>query len=218
MKQYAMVIDLRKCLGCHTCAVTCKAQWQVPADEERCRVEHLGPAQTPYGLAQTFRPALCNHCRNPACVPVCPVPPMRHKFRGPDGQETSATVAATWKDPFNGIVMVDTKRCTGCGACVKACPYKARYLRVEEDKNKKADKCNFCVELLELGQQPACVRNCLADAMFFGDLNDKNSVVYKYINQGSVQVTPRYSNIGPNVYYYGNKKDLYLLKSMARPA
>ncbi len=70
-------------------------------------------------------------------------------------------VAATWKDPFDGTVQIDKNRCIGCGACVDACPYNARYVNpalvddVSDDG--KADKCTYCKPRLDAGLlQHAC--------------------------------------------------------------
>ena len=37
---YAMVIDTRKCVGCHACSVACKAEFEVPLGVQRSWVEH----------------------------------------------------------------------------------------------------------------------------------------------------------------------------------
>ncbi len=211
MAQYAMVIDLRKCLGCHSCALACKAQWQVPAAESRCRLQVHGPGQTPEGLALAFQPRMCNQCDDPPCVPVCPVTPLMRHF-GKGVGKTAIPIAATWKNPLNGIVEVDPARCIGCGACVKACPYEARYLKPGSAGHKTADKCDFCLELLEAGKEPVCVSNCLADAMFFGNLADSESAVSRYLQDGAVRLTVGAgSDPGSNVYYYGRPQELYML-------
>lgn len=214
-----MVVDLDKCLGCHTCSVTCKAEWQVPAEKGRSWVKRLGPSKTSHGLSQTFYPGRCNHCDTPVCVTVCPVPPVpRTFFDETSGQTASVNIAATWKDPLDGVVLIDKERCIGCGSCVAACPYGARYMKIGPDKQKKADKCTFCIERLVQGLQPACVANCLTDALIFGDKNDPSSAVYEYIKKGAVRIRSSAVNIGPNVYYYGSKKDIELLTSMVTPS
>ena len=58
-----------------------------------------------------FVPKLCNQCDNPPCVQVCPV-------------------GATYKTP-DGVVLVDRKWCIGCGYCIMACPYGARFFHPE---------------------------------------------------------------------------------------
>lgn len=67
--------------------------------------------------------------------------------------------------------------CIGCEMCVDACPYGARYMNYTLDEP-KADKCTFCMELVEHGEVPACVKTCLSEARVFGDLHDKKSEVY----------------------------------------
>lgn len=38
--QYAMVIDTRRCIGCHACTVSCKSENNVPLGSQRCWVEN----------------------------------------------------------------------------------------------------------------------------------------------------------------------------------
>jgi tetrathionate reductase subunit B len=125
-------------------------------------------------------------------------------------------VAATYKDPFTGIVLIDRERCIGCGACVEACPYGARYLDEEAD-DPRSDKCTFCAERTEAGLEPACVQTCLSRARIFGSLDDPKSEVSKYIKKGAERLESDAVKIGPNVYYFGNSKDMHLLKSTCTP-
>ncbi len=219
-----MIIDLDKCVGCHACAIACRAEWEVPvgkdsADRERKRnfVKRLGPSNTPHGLSSTYYPALCNHCDKPACVDVCPADKVEVTFKdAKTGATKTMAVAATWKDPFNGTVQIDKERCLGCGACADACPYDARYVNEDGDEP-KADKCTFCVERVAEGLEPACVQTCLARARIFGDLSDPNSEVAKYVKKGAARLESAKVKIGPNVRYYGNKKDMHLLTSTCTP-
>lgn len=217
MVQYAMVVDLHKCVGCHSCAVACKSEWQVPSEFGRSWVKRLGPDKTPHGMAHTFYPGHCNHCDHPPCVAICPVSKIPKKFEKPSQQALSLDVAAIWKDPLNGTVQIDKERCTGCGACVKECPYEAIYINSAIGKNGVADKCSFCLERLAAGFEPACVATCPSEARIFGDLHDPNSLVIKYITRGAQALTSWKVGVGPNVYYMGSKKDMFLLNKTSAP-
>ncbi len=215
--QYGMVIDLEKCIGCHACTIACKAEWEVPTESGRNWVRRLGPAATPHGLASTYYPGLCNHCNEPACVEICPADVEEMTFTdAKTGKKKTMEVAATWKDPFNGSVQIDKARCIGCGACADACPYEARYVN-EDLEEPKADKCTFCMPRVEKGLTPACVQTCLAGARIFGDLDDPKSEIAQYIKNGAYGLSSAAVQIGPNVRYYGNKRDTYLLTSTSTP-
>ncbi len=215
-----MIIDIDKCIGCHACTIACKAEWEVPAQFGRNWVYRLGPAQTSQGLSYTYYPGLCNHCDQPSCVDVCPADPVSMTFKdAKTGKTVTMEVAATWKDPFNGTVQIDKKRCIGCGACRDACPYGARYINedlADDESMGKADKCTYCVERLAEGLEPACVQTCLAGARIFGDLDDPESEVSKYVKKGAKGLTSPAVQIGPNSMYYGSKKaDMELLMQSA---
>ncbi len=218
--KYGMIIDMDKCVGCHACSVACKAEWEVPTRFDRSWLYRLGPSMTSAGIAYTFYVGLCNHCDIPVCVDVCPADPVRMFLKDTiTGKTVLMEVSATWKDPFNGTVQVDHDRCIGCGACVEACPYNARFINYDlaDDKSLgKVDKCTLCVERTAEGLQPACVLTCLAESRIFGDFDDPDSVVAKYAAKGAKGLTSEAVQIGPNVLYYGTREaDMELLFAQA---
>jgi len=223
MRQYAMIIDLNRCVGCHACALACRAEWDIPAQDgyRRNWVKNLGPAKTSHGLSFTAYPGLCNHCDKPACVPVCPADQIKKTFTEPKtGKTKTMTVAATWKNPFDGTVQIDKTRCLGCGACADACPYGARYVNTniankDLDGDGIADKCTFCKPRVEAGLRPACVQTCIADARIFGWRDEPK--IADYIKKGAIRLSSAKVQTGPNVYYYGQAKDLELLTKTSTP-
>ncbi len=155
---------------------------------------------------------LCNHCKSPSCVKVCPT-------------------GATWKRDSDGIVMMDMHRCIGCRYCMAACPYGARSFNWQEpdDESIKQDgdrpttaypkrtkgvveKCTFCTEKIRAANGadviPACVAAANAeakaagedeDAMTFGKLTDPK---IKTILSEQRTICRRVAlGTGPNVYY-----------------
>ena len=116
MSQYAIITDLNKCVGCLACVVGCKSANDVPIGKFWNTVVRVGPTPKFEGAngkdtEMYFLPLGCQHCANPECVNVCP---------------TGASVKLD-----DGTVQVDAEMCIGCGLCLSACPYDARYLNEE---------------------------------------------------------------------------------------
>ncbi|MGC8792826.1 MAG: 4Fe-4S dicluster domain-containing protein, partial [Bryobacteraceae bacterium] len=121
---------------------------------------------------------------------------------------------ATFQGP-DGIVQIDRNLCIGCGFCVEACPYDARYLN---PVTQKVDKCDFCAARLERGQLPACVTTCPAHAKYFGDLEDPRSEVYRLVyDRGARRTESEQVRIGPNVYYLGSRGEPELVQEAFPP-
>jgi len=179
-RQYGMVIDVRKCIGCHACTVACKSEFGVPLGENRSWVEYTEKGTYP-NVGRSFLPRLCNHCSEPPCVKVCPT-------------------NATYRREQDGIVVIDDGLCIGCKYCIHACPYNARFLNPVTGF---ADKCDFCIHRVSQGVEPACVNTCVGGARIFGDLSDPGSTVSQLIAKNRVTVLRREMGTLPNVYYIG---------------
>ncbi len=183
-KRYGMLVDMRKCIGCQACTVSCSMENLPPLGQFRTTVLQYEIDQTDKSVpsAMVSLPRLCNHCDNPPCVPVCPV---------------QATFQRT-----DGIVLVDNERCVGCGYCVQACPYDARFINHE---TQTADKCTFCEHRLAVGLLPACVESCVGGARVIGDLNNKESTISRMIasHQDKIKVLKPAMGTSPHVYYIG---------------
>ncbi len=178
-KRWAMVIDLRRCVGCYGCQVSCKMENGIPYEGFRMWVETYEYGKYPR-VRRLFLPRMCNHCDNPPCVPVCPVKAIYK--RG------------------DGVVLIDSSKCIGCGYCVQACPYGAIYKNPDRGTS---DKCTLCEHRLAQGLLPACATNCFGKAIYFGDLADPNSVVSKLIRENKVHVLKPEMGTDPMVFYIG---------------
>lgn len=184
-RRMAMVIDLRRCFGCHACSVACKAQFDVPLGVWRSWVIVTERGKYP-NVKRQFLPVLCNHCENTPCLKGCPA-------------------TAIMRDD-NGIVRQLEDECIGCGYCIQICPYKMRF---RHPVKKVVNKCNFCVERVEQGLEPACVNTCNAKARIFGDLNDPNSEISKLIAKNPVRALLPEQNTHPKVFYIGLDEGMY---------
>ncbi len=205
---YAMGIDIHKCIGCGRCVDACKKENKVPEEPiyfrtwvERYIIPPEGESyvDSPNGgrdgfpelpsevdiLRTFFVPKLCNHCANPPCVQVCPV---------------GATFVSR-----DGVVLVDETYCVGCRYCIQACPYGARYLHPTK---KVADKCTFCYHRLRRGLLPACVEVCPTQARVFGEVGRRSSPLRRFLRFNDVTVLKPSLNTDPKVYYAGAGREV----------
>lgn len=175
--RYGFLVDLRRCIGCHTCSVVCKAENQVNLGVWRTWVKQIEKGHHPK-VTKSFLPLLCNNCEKPICVTVCPV--KANKIR-PDG-----------------IVTYDPHRCVGCRYCMASCPYEVRYVNPIK---RFVEKCHWCTHRVEIGLEPACVEACPSGARVFGNLKDPKSKISKLIHDNPVQVLLPEMGTHPQVYY-----------------
>lgn len=183
-KNLAMLIDLRKCVGCSSCATSCKAENGVPLGVFRSWVKVVEKGIYP-NVSSHFLPRLCQHCEDAPCLTNCPT-------------------NATYRND-DGIVLINYDRCMTCGMCVSSCPYRARFINPER---KTADKCTFCAHKVARGELPACVDACPYGARIFGDLNDPNSEIRKIMDTEPVQVLSPERGTRPKNFYIGLDRDL----------
>jgi tetrathionate reductase subunit B len=195
---YAYAVDVSRCIGCCTCMRACRAENDVPEGcfrtwVERFRVSADGRVQVDVAAQDDFVfqempadsivkaffvPKLCNHCEKSVCSQVCPV-------------------GAAYSTP-EGVVLVDKKRCIGCGYCVQACPYGTRYIH---PATHTADKCTFCYHRITRGLPPACVLACPKAARIYGDLNDPTSRLSTLLKQRRFRVLKPEMGTHPKCYY-----------------
>jgi Fe-S-cluster-containing dehydrogenase component len=178
MPRYAMVIDTRRCIGCHSCTAACKIHNELPVEVIHNPVVTVGPKGVFPDVHMEHLPLLCMHCENAPCVNACP------------------TGASQKRE--DGIVFVDEAKCVGCKACMMACPYGARSFVPEQGI---VQKCTFCMEQVDQGQEPYCVKTCHQKARIFGDLLDENSQVSQLVNKEKAEPLMPELNTDAYVFY-----------------
>ena len=160
MTQMSFYFDQTRCTGCYTCAVACKDWYDIDAGPINwMRVHTIENGRFPH-LFVAYLCSPCYHCANAPCALACPVD-------------------AITKREDDGIVVVDREKCLGNGECrtlcLNACPWDAPQFGPEE--NAKMQKCDFCLERLEAGQQPICVEAC---PMYALDVSPLDKLKAKY--------------------------------------
>lgn len=192
--RYGMVIDLKRCIGCHGCQIFCRAENATPTGMLWSRLLFYEFGKYPR-VRKMPLPVQCLHCTTPACVDVCPT-------------------GASAKRP-DGIVTIASDKCTGCLNCLLVCPSGARQSYPDQAYPEQAEyfpgqgltpyekagarqhagdgvgKCDFCLSRAEQGLKPVCVANCMTKARSFGDLDDRESEVSQLLRRREVlQIHP----------------------------
>lgn len=155
----AFLYDVNRCSGCYCCQMACKdehcgndwAPYAKPQPETGHfwgRLDYIERGQVPHvKVAHIWIP--CQHCQNAPCVTACPIDAIRTRN--------------------DGLVIIDTKTCTGCQLCVIACPYDCIFYNAQLQL---AQKCTGCAHLLDRGfpiKEPRCSDICFHDAIMFGE-------------------------------------------------
>lgn len=177
--QYGFLIDHDRCIGCHACTVACKSENSVPVGNFRTWVKYTEVGAFP-SVKRSFAVLRCNHCTSAPCVTICPVGALEKR---PDG-----------------IVDLDRDACFGCRACMQACPYDALHLNEERGA---VEKCHFCAHRVEQGMAPACAVVCPTEAIVYGDLHDKESLIARRVSEEVTLLRRIEQKTGPNVHYVG---------------
>jgi Fe-S-cluster-containing dehydrogenase component len=108
----------------------------------------VGPLEIGNSLRMGFIVMRCFHCTKPVCLNACPTKAISKRL--------------------DGIVVIDADLCTGCKACIEACPFGAPQFNPEKNI---VEKCTMCMHRIDKGLKPACVEACPNKAIYFGDIN-----------------------------------------------
>ena len=176
MAQYGFFFDQSRCTGCKTCAVACKNWYRLPPGPLKyLRTYEYEKGSFP-NVRIHFQWVPCYHCEEPVCV-------------------TNCAPQAMYKEDKYGAVLIDSEKCDGCRICYDVCPYGAPVFESDEVGG-KAQKCNMCIDRLELGELPVCVLACPTRALDFGPLS---SLMARYGNKSDLEDMPSSRTTKPSV-------------------
>jgi molybdopterin-containing oxidoreductase family iron-sulfur binding subunit len=208
---WGMAVDLTSCTGCSNCSVSCQAENNIPViGKEQVRNRRImhwiridryysNNAENPEVFHQ---PVMCQHCDNAPCENVCPVSATPHSEEGLNQMAYNRCVGTKYcinncpykVRRFNWFQYVkndefDFASNSDLGRMVLNPDVTVRSRGVVE-------KCSFCVQRIQEKKaeakvagrklsdgevQPACVQSCPANALVFGDMNDPESKISKYL-------------------------------------
>lgn len=107
-RRWRMLIDTRKCIGCHACTVACIAENNLPPGVTYRTVHIVEDGDYP-NVTRWFMPTNCMQCANPPCV-----------------KAANAVIPGAMAQRPDGIVTIDYTKMKGrpvFEAAKKACPY-----------------------------------------------------------------------------------------------
>lgn len=137
-------LDLDRCVGCYACVVACMDQNDLHPEEGHSKWRNVFDIEDLSSEKEkiSYVSLACMHCESATCVIACPT-------------------GAIAQDESTGLVEVDPSICIGCHSCAMGCPNGAPKF----GNDGKMEKCKGCIERVENGFIPSCVRVCPTKAL-----------------------------------------------------
>jgi molybdopterin-containing oxidoreductase family iron-sulfur binding subunit len=228
--KWAMSIDLSKCTGCNACSLACYVENNIPVvgKEEVGVGREMGwmridryYAGTPEDPIMSNQPMLCQHCDNAPCENVCPVVATTHSEDGLNQMVYNRCVGTRYcanNCPYKvrRFNFFDFRDNLANGY------YKTESTKVMMNPEVSIrargvmEKCTFCVQRLSEAKQiarekgkelkgsevtVACQDACPANAIVFGDANEKGSKIHERREHNLGYHVLDFLNVKPNVTY-----------------
>jgi molybdopterin-containing oxidoreductase family iron-sulfur binding subunit len=158
-----------------------------------------------------FQPVLCQHCQNAPCENVCPVAATNHSSEGLNQMIYNRCFGTRYCNNncpykvrrFNWFNYSAAGTLTGNLRDKEEMTSDLRRMVLNPDVTIRAqgviEKCSFCVQRIQAAKlkakfenralydneiQTACSQSCPANAIVFGDMNNKNSELNRLITSG----------------------------------
>ena len=169
----SFLIDTTVCTACRGCQVACKQWHNLPAEKTKNWGSYQNPADLSFNtyklvrmreeiidgkLKWLFFPDQCRHCLEPPC------------------QDTAGEPTAIFTDQATGAVIY-TANTKGLIAdeIIESCPYNIP----RKAPDGTLAKCDMCLDRVENGLLPICVKTCPTGAVNFGDRDEILSLAQK---------------------------------------
>ncbi len=189
------------------------------------KIDMYGQMEDPSAYPEVaYQPVMCQHCNHAPCETVCPVAATTHSNEGMNQMTYNRCIGTRYcanncpykVRRFNWFNYVGDAKFTDVNPSQSDLAKMVLNPDVVVRARGVMEKCSFCVQRIQAGKleakkagrpvedgevTSACASACTTGAIYFGDLNDKETKVRKSVDDDRAYNLLEEIGTKPNVYY-----------------